>query len=131
MKKIRNLLVVIGGAIYLALGLFHTTFWTLFNWDKELTRLSQVNSNLMQMLNIGIAIMVISLGLILIIYRREVQNSRLGRALLFVSFLFFLGRMIAEFYFPKGVVPLGVVLFAISLVYLIPAIKKGTPEVSY
>jgi hypothetical protein len=122
MKKIRNLFVVLGGSIYLLLGLFHTTFWKMFDWEKELTKLSQVNSNLMQMLNIGITIMVISLGIILIIYRKEVQSSKLGRALLIVSFLFFLGRMIAEFYFPGGSTAFGMILLLVTLVYLFPAV---------
>ena len=122
MEKFRNILVIIGGVNFLLFGLFHLTFWRGLDWKNELIKLTEINSNVMQMLNIGISVFLLSFGFIMLVYRSEILNSALGSALLIVFSLFWLARLIGEFAFPGGSIVFGIILFFCVLVYLIPAI---------
>ena len=124
MEKIRNTIVVIGGILFLIFGLFHITFWFLFDWKNELIKLNEVNSNVMQMLNIGTVVILLSFGCIMLYYRSEILNTRLGNAILIISSLFFFARLIAEIVFPGSSIIFGLILFLCILLYLIPAITK-------
>jgi hypothetical protein len=125
MEKLRNSLVVIGGIIFLVFGLFHISFWFLFDWKNELIKLNQINSNIMQLLNIAIVFFLLSFGYIMLFYRSEILRSILGRVILIISSLFFFVRLIAEFVFPDSSLILGLILFLCSLIYLIPAINTA------
>jgi hypothetical protein len=125
MEKLRQTLVTIGGLCSLLWGLFHISFWILLDWKNELIKLAELNSNVMQMLNIGIVVFLLSFGFILLVYRKEILNSALGRAVLVVFALFWLARLVGEFVFPGGSLLLGLILLACVLIYLIPAL---TPE---
>jgi hypothetical protein len=92
------------------------------DWKNELIKLTEINSNVMQMLNIGISVFLLAFGFMMLSYRREILNSALGRALLIVFALFWLARLIGEFAFPGGSIILGFILFLCVLIYLIPAI---------
>lgn len=123
MEKLRNTLVIIGGIFFIVFGLFHISFWFLFDWQNELAKLNEVNSNVMQMLNIGTVLLLLSFGCILLFYRREILNTRLGKAILIISSLYFFARLIAEFVFPGGSIIFGLILLLCVMIYLIPAIK--------
>jgi hypothetical protein len=122
MEKFRNILVIIGGINFLLFGLFHLTFWKALDWKNELIKLTEINSNVMQMLNIGISVFLLAFGLMMLFYRREIANSALGRALLIVFALFWLARLVGEFAFPGGSIIFGFILLLCVLIYLIPAI---------
>ena len=130
MEKFRNILVIIGGINFLFFGLFHISFWFApfpIDWKNELVKLTEMNSNVMQMLNIGISVFLLAFGFLMFFYRNEILNSALGKALLIVFSLFWLARLIGEFAFPGGSIIFGLILFLVTLIYLIPAIinKKG------
>ena len=125
MEKFRKNLLIIGGATSLLWGLFHISFWFApfpIDWKNELIKLTEMNSNIMQMLNVGISVFLLAFGFIMLFYRREILNSTLGKALLIVFALFWLARLIGEIAFPGGSIALGVILFLCVLIYLIPAI---------
>jgi len=122
MEKFRNILVIIGGINFLLFGLFHLTFWRALDWKNELIKLTEINSNVMQMLNIGISVFLLSFGFIMLFYRIEISNSVLGRALLIIFALFWLARLVGEIVFPGGSIMFGIILILCVLVYLIPAI---------
>jgi len=124
MEKVRKILVIIGGINFLLFGLFHLSFWYGLDWKNELIKLTEINSNVMQMLNIGISVFLLSFGVIMLFYRREILNSALGRALLIVFSLFWLARLVGEFTFPGNSLILGLILFLCVLIYLIPAIVR-------
>ena len=125
MEKFRKNLVIIGGVTSLFWGLFHISFWFApfpIDWKNELMKLTEMNSNIMQMLNVGISVFLLAFGFLMLFYRREIANSALGRALLIIFSLFWLARLIGEIVFPGGSIVLGVILFLCELIYLIPAI---------
>ena len=125
MEKFRKILVIIGGINFLFWGLFHISFWFApfpIDWKNELIKLTEMNSNVMQMLNIGISVFLLAFGFLMFFYCREILNSALGRALLIIFSLFWLARLIGEFAFPGGSIIFGLILFLCVLIYLIPAI---------
>jgi hypothetical protein len=124
-EKLKKTLVIIGGINLLLWGLFHISFWFApfpMDWKNELIKLTEMNSNVMQMLNIGIAVFLLAFGFTMLFYRREILSSALGRALLIVFSLFWLARLAGECAFPGGSTVFGVILFLCVLIYLIPAI---------
>jgi hypothetical protein len=125
MEKLRKIFVVIGGINSLIWGLFHISFWFApfpVDWKNELTKITEINSNVMQMLNIGIVVFLLSFGVVMLSYRREILNFALGRALLIIFALFWLARLVGEIAFPGGSIILGLILFLCVLIYLIPAV---------
>ena len=125
MEKIRKTLVIVGGINLLLWGLFHISFWVAplpIDWKNELIKLTEMNSNIMQMLNIGIVVFLLAFGFIMLFYCREILNLVLGKALLFVFALFWFARLVGEFLFPGGSIAFGVILFLCVLIYLVPAI---------
>jgi len=124
MEKFRSILVIIGGINFLFWGLFHLTFWKALDWKNELIKLTKMNSNVMQMLNIGISVFLLAFGLVMLFYRKEFLNSALGNALLIVFALFWLARLVGEIAFPGGSMVFGIILFLCVAVYLLPAIIR-------
>lgn len=125
MENFRKTMVSIGGITFLFFGLFHMSFWLIFDWKRELIKLNLVNSNLMQMMNIGIIVIMLALGAVLLIYKKDILSSGLGKAVLMLSSIFFFVRLIAEFIYPGGSIALGVFLLLCSMIYLVPAVVKA------
>ena len=124
MGNFNNIVVIVGAIIFLLFGLFHLFFWRIFDWKNDLIKLSQINSNIIQMLNIGTSLLLLSFGFILIIYRIDILSTGLGKAILIVSSLFFLVRLILEFVFPGRSIIFGFILLLCSLIFLIPVFIK-------
>lgn len=126
MPILHKTLVITGGVIFILAGIFHSLFWNMeiLDWENELVKLNQVNSNVMQMLNIGLIVMFFSFGFITIYFRNEILSSKLGNVLLIFSSVFFLVRLIEEFVLPGSSVIAGLILVVCTLVYLLPVIIK-------
>lgn len=125
MKKIRNkTIIIIGSVMLLLLGIFHIAFWRLFNWAEELPRLSQDNSGIMQMANIGIICYLFSMSFILFACRFRITYSRVGKLLLLSISLFFAVRLVLEFIFPGGSLGLAGFLLFLVIIFGIPIFRK-------
>jgi hypothetical protein len=125
-EQFRKTFVIIGGVIFVIMGMFHLSFWVLFDWQNELYKLNQINSNIMQMLNIVCGFFMFSFSYMMLKYNSRVLNSKLGRSVLIISSGFFLIRALIEFAFPGNSIVYGVVLLAFVPVYLIPALTMYT-----
>lgn len=128
MEKLRSILVIIGGIILLLGGFFHSAFWNLFDWNDELSKLNQINSNIMQMLNLWTAASMFLFGFILIFLRKDILNSLLGKAILVAVSILFLVRLVSELALPQGSIVFAIILCAIAFLYLIPIFLKQTIE---
>jgi hypothetical protein len=125
MNRLRKNLILAGGIIMVALGLFHTTFWLNPMWSSELAKLHPEMSALVQLFNICNVTLLTALGVALLVCRREVATTRLGRALLLVIALFLAVRTVAGGFFPTdGNLLITGVLTLCVLLYLIPAVMK-------
>lgn len=100
--KTKKVLITTGGVLFLLFGTLHLYFWKLFDWNHTLKKLSQVNRNVMQLLNIGLIVLLFSLGLILLIFRKALMTTNLGRAIFFASSVFFFVRFHIDFVLPGG-----------------------------
>lgn len=126
MKFFSNTVIVtIGGVLLVVLGLFHLTFWDLFDWGNELPKLSKGNSSLVQMMAICTVCYLTSMGLILLVCRRDITESRVGELLLLSLSVFFIVRLILEFTFRDGNSVKFITIFLLCIaVYTIPLLKR-------
>jgi hypothetical protein len=126
MKFFSNTVIVtIGGVLLIVLGLFHLTFWDLFDWGNELPKLSKGNSSLVQMMAICTVCYLTSMGLILLVCRRDITESRVGKLLLLSLSVFFIVRLILEFTFRDGNSVKFITIFLLCIaVYTIPLLKR-------
>jgi len=126
MKFFSNTVIVtIGGVLLVVLGLFHLTFWDLFDWGNELPKLSKGNSSLVQMMAICTVCYLTSMGLILLVCRKDITESRVGKLLLLSLSVFFIVRLILEFTFRDGNSVKFITIFLLCIaVYTIPLLKR-------
>ena len=121
MKKFKKTLVITGGVLYLLFGVFHLTFFRVFNQgNPDFNKIVPFLSKVMVMLNVGVVVFFISLGVIILRFRNEILDSKLGRALLLMSGLFFAIRGTAEFAFPTYKIAFVLTMYLVSMVYLVP-----------
>jgi hypothetical protein len=121
MEKLRKTLVVISGCMNILFGLLHASFIKTLDWKNEQV-ISKMYSIMMQMLNTGLMVFLLSFGVLFIVYRKDLINSRLARAILFIMALFYLVRFSADFVFNTSSIFFSSILMFTVLVNLIPAI---------
>ena len=96
----RTILFICG--IYSVLfAISHILFWKLFNWKKELRKLSFTNKAIVQILNTRIIYFFLFVAFICFKYPDELSTSNLGKAFLIGISLFWLGRTIEQLVFFK------------------------------
>lgn len=113
-----------------ALGAFHLGFWHLFGWKRELAKLGAANRAIMQILNLRLTYVFFAMAALCLLYPEALATTPLGRAVLVMMVLFWLGRIVEQLVFLRGlrhpavhaltaVFALGAVLFALPL-WLVP-----------
>ena len=87
----------------LALALIHIGFPKYFNWAKELQPLQLVNRQVMQIHTFFIALVVLLMGLLCLVITPEEISSSLGNKIMLGMFIFWLLRLLVQFfwYSPK------------------------------
>jgi len=86
----------LGGIYFLLFGVFHLTFWRLFEWPVRLAGIDRINRGIMQTLNVCLTFLFFLAGILLLFYTTEVRHTGLGRTLLAGSGLFWLTRAILQ-----------------------------------
>lgn len=125
MKKLENILVTTGGILYLLFGVFHLTFFRVFNQhNPDFNQIVPFLSKIMVMLNVGIVVLFLSLGAIILRFRNEIIDNKLGRALLMISAFFFTIRGLAEFFFDSYKIAFVLTMLVVSMVYYIPLFSQ-------
>lgn len=118
MKKINDVLVILGGLLYLFFGVFHLTFFKIFKSTPDFQHLNTSLLKIVEMLNLGVIVFFVSMGVIILRFRQEIYRSKLGKALLLMSALFFIIRGMAELAFPTFKIAFIGTMVLASLVYL-------------
>ena len=67
--------VYIGGVLSLLMAFFHTRFYKMFSWKTEFEKLSLANSRILYTIHIALLLIFVVIGLISIIYARELSQS--------------------------------------------------------
>lgn len=123
MKK----LITIGGIYNILFALFHTGFWKMFNWSKELEKLDFNNKWVMQILNVQIIYYLVFTAVICFVCKKQLLTTQIGKWFLIGTAGFWFVRAMEQFvYWELGAVStifmvlfflLGAVLFLIPIFY--------------
>ena len=123
MKKVYSLFLICGAIINILGGIFHFLFWYLFNWKATLASLDWMNRNIMLMLNYCLGAFFFLLGILLIVLRKEVLTSLLGKALLLTLSIVYAIRLVFEIILPGTSCFWSVFLIVIICLFLFPTLS--------
>ena len=93
----------ITGVLMIALAFLHFIFPRKFGWKDELKTLSLMNRQLMYVHTFFIALVVLLMGVFCFYSSKEIVNTKLGKEASFGLFIFWLTRLLFQFfvYSPK------------------------------
>lgn len=121
----KELIIYLCGFFSLGFAIFHLFFWKIFNWNKELQKVSKHNRGIFQILNIRLIYLLLFTAAVCFFCTEELYTTRLGKAFLLGWSVFWLGRTIEQFIFLRINTPVihvltiffmtGTVLFALPL----------------
>jgi len=97
----RELFIISCGIFNISFGILHLFFWKIFDWKHDLPKLSFYNRATVQILNLRMIYVFLSVGAILILFRQSIMDTTLGNVILVGILLFWLGRLIEQFIFLK------------------------------
>ncbi|MBI4851328.1 MAG: hypothetical protein HY819_05820 [Acidobacteria bacterium] len=120
--------LVLAGAFYnLAFAIFHLFFWKIFKWKTQLAKLSEINSAIMQVLNLCLTFIFFFFAFLSIFYQKALVSTDLGQVLLITIALFWFFRAIYQiaFFGLKNAISiaffvmfiLGTVLYSVPVFY--------------
>jgi hypothetical protein len=116
-----------GGIFCVILIIFHLSFWKIFNWKKDLARLTFINRAVMQLLNLSLTFTFIIFAYISLFHAQEMLSTNLGNSLLLlISILWFLRAVEQIIFFGlKNKTSLMFFVFFLlgSIIYLYPFLK--------
>jgi len=92
-------IILIGGLFNIALVFFHALFWKIFNWKKDLQRMTFTNGNILQILNLSLTFIFIIFAYLSILYNHELVSSELGNSILRLISFFWFFRALQQIYF--------------------------------
>lgn len=114
----------------LAFAAFHLAFWKLFDWKRELPKVGLPTRAITQILNLRLIYLFLGIGVLCFAFTHELHATPLGRALLVLMSLFWVGRTIEQFVFLRINKPLvhgltalfviGAILFALPVLPALP-----------
>ena len=90
-------LKIIGGLLII-LALVHIIFPKYFHWDKELSQLSLVNKQIMQVHTLFIALTVFLMGILCLTSTNEITTTSLGKRVSLGFGIFWGVRLIIQFF---------------------------------
>lgn len=85
-------LLFAGGLFNVAFAIFHLFFWRIFDWKRELAKLSFINRAIMQVLNLCLTFAFTVFAYLSFAHPDELAATALGRAILAAVALFWLLR---------------------------------------
>ena len=126
-KMVRGLLAI-GAVLNLLLAAFHITFPLLFNWETDLSSLSNTNRAIFITAHLWIIMILVAVACVSIFAWRDLISTGLGRILLlFIGFLWAIRTFTEVAYFQFGVDGAGwrVALFGMMMIiYWMPMLNN-------
>ena len=117
------LLIRLGGVINLLVGILHVSFWSLFDWPEDLSKLSVDNSNIMQMLNLFSIVFFSYTAFVLLYMPSKLLSNIVGRIFIGMFATLYLSRLAMEFYFPKGSIGFAIFMVVSILFFALPLVR--------
>ena len=101
METIQSLPLVLTGFFNLGLFIFHLFFWRLFRWKEQLQKVSRLNSNVMQVMNLCLMALFLFAAYLSFFHGEELVTTALGNAVLAGFALFWFLRALEQAVFFK------------------------------
>jgi len=86
------------GYLFIALAILHVFFSNYFKWKEELTSLSLINKQMMEVHTFFIALVVFGNGILNIFYTDELINNDFGKVISFGLFVFWSIRLVFQLF---------------------------------
>lgn len=86
------------GIVLMSLALVHVIFPKYFNWKEELSRLSLINAQMMQVHTLFIAITAFLMGLLCFTTSNDLIETDLGKKITLGFGIFWLTRLLIQFF---------------------------------
>ena len=90
--------LIIIGILLMVLALIHIIFPKYFNWKKELSSLSLINREMMQVHTFFIALAVFLMGLLCLVSSEEIVSTELGKKISLGLGVFWMLRLFFQFF---------------------------------
>jgi len=88
----------LAGALLIFLSLLHVVFPRYFKWDKEFAQVSLINRQMMYIHAFFISLMVLLMGILCLTSATELINTRLGSTISLGLGVFWLIRLLFQFF---------------------------------
>jgi hypothetical protein len=92
-----EMLVVIGGVLWIGFAAFHAAFWKMFGWRDELAKLSPPNRMIMQASTVVMIYIFMVLAYVSIIFPDYIARTTAGHVLLLAMLGFWILRTALQF----------------------------------
>ncbi len=122
------------GILTVAIAIFHTRFYTLFDWKTDLDKISVSNARIIYTVHFALLLLFFLTGIITIVYARELsEGTGLARGLDQALAVFWLWRLVWQFvYFKRQsgqklhprVIVLIIAFFLLVVCYLMPVVYE-------
>jgi hypothetical protein len=109
-------LIYIGGMYHVGFAVFHLLFWKLFDWKNDLSSLSFINRNVMQILNLRLIFVFLIFAYISVFHAGDLLTTSMGKVLLFAIALCWFGRAIEQIIFFGLRNKISISMFALFLI---------------
>ncbi len=119
-----DLQVQLCGLHSVGFALFHLAFWKLFHWKSELRKVALPTRAITQILNLRLVHVFLGIGSLCFMFTAEMHGSALGRAVLAIMSLFWVGRTIEQFLFLRVNKPL---VHVLTLLFVLGAVLFALP----
>jgi len=86
------------GCLLIAISLLHFTFPRYFQWKTDLAPISLINRQLMYVHSFFIAFIVFLIGILCLCSYADLMYTRLGHQLSFGLFIFWVARLVFQFF---------------------------------
>jgi hypothetical protein len=122
METIIDRLIFAGGIHSLGFAVFHIFFWKIFNWHKDLKKVSRATSAITQILNVQLICLFLFVAALCFFFSKELSGTPLGLFMLITFSIFWFVRLVQQFIFLRInhiMVHTLTVLFALGVIIFI------------
>lgn len=124
MERLAPIGIYIGGAFHILFAVFHLFFWKLFRWREELPKLTPLNRQIVQVLNISLTVGFLGVAYISLGYAGVIAGTAAGKATCFAIAAFWLARLVQQFMFFDMKKPAS---WALAAAMLVMTVLYGLP----
>ncbi|MEP7323051.1 MAG: hypothetical protein ABI761_14095 [Saprospiraceae bacterium] len=94
-----HFIIQIAGFYCIGLSVFHILFWRLFDWKRDLKKVSLANRAILQIANIQLIYFFLLVASICFVFTDELYQTALGKFFMLGMSMFWLVRTIQQFIF--------------------------------